>query len=138
LFALPGNASKLAAKQGRSATQRLQLFTAVPQLNYLLSKSTMDPTLANLALDLALEWGQHFMQPTQPRLAKLHPELSAQQLDDYDAAARSVMKLAFDHVAGSPSCERSQLAGIVRGQFPWVSDANLARLHSQGQYYAMK
>lgn len=98
----------------------------------------MDPTIANIALDLALEWGENFHKPTQPRLALQHPELSAAQLDAYDTNARSAMSLAFDHLYKNPNCERSQTAKVVRSQFPWVNDANISRMHSQGQYYAMK
>ena len=98
----------------------------------------MNPTLANTALHLAMEWGPDWLKPTQSRLKALHPELSDAELDEYDAIARAVMKLGFDYVYASPECERQAVAAIVRGRFPWVSDQNIARLHSQGVYYAMK
>lgn len=98
----------------------------------------VDAGIANVALDLALAWGEYFLKPTQPRLAMLRPELSPHELDAYDASARKVMTLAFELVASSPHCERAHLAAVVRRQFPWVDDANLGRLHSQGQYFAMK
>lgn len=98
----------------------------------------MDTTIANKALDLAMAWGADWLQPTQPRLKVLFPALSEAQLNEYDTVARAAMNLGFKHLYGSPNCEREQCATVVRAQFPWVSDENVARIHSQGMYYANK
>ncbi len=98
----------------------------------------LEPLILNEALDLALEWGEHFMKPTQPRMAKLHTGLSAAQLNAYDAAARVVMHLAFAMLYDSPEADRKALERLVHADHPWVNDNNMARLHSQGVYFAHK
>lgn len=98
----------------------------------------MDNAIANKALELAMAWGADWMTPTQPRLKALHAELSDAQLDEYDTIAQAAMTLGFKHMYDSPSCERQQLATVVRARFSWVSDANLSRMHGQGTYYASR
>jgi hypothetical protein len=98
----------------------------------------MDPTIANQALHFAMEWGEQFMKPTQPRLMALHPALRKKQLDAYDALARYAMTLGHRFVYDKPDCDAAQCAAAVTARFPWVSADNLARLYSQGMYYAHK
>ena len=98
----------------------------------------MDTTLANEALHLAMEWGKDWLQPTQPRMKTRHPELDDAQLDAYDKLAQEAMRYGHGLVYDSPNCERTSFADAVRAKYPWVSDENIQRLHSQGQYYAMK
>jgi hypothetical protein len=96
----------------------------------------MNKRIANSALRLAMEWGAAFMKPTQPRMKAKHPKLTSTELDEYDAMARAAMTLAHGHVYDQPDGDYEQYVAAVRGQFAWVSDDNLARLHSQGVYYA--
>lgn len=98
----------------------------------------MDPTLANQALHLAMEWGKDWLQPTQPRMRKLHPHLSDADLDAYESLAQEAMRYGHRLVYDSPNCEREGFARAVLAKYPWVSAENIGRLHSQGQYYAMK
>jgi len=98
----------------------------------------LDPLVLNEALDLALEWGEYFSKPTQPRLAKLHGELGEARLNAYDAAARVVMSLAFAMLYENPDADRQALERLVHAEHPWVNGSNIARLHSQGVYFAHK
>ncbi|MCE7890528.1 MAG: hypothetical protein KJ015_20680 [Myxococcales bacterium] len=105
----------------------------------------MDPELMNLALDLALAWGPDFLQPTQGRLALLRPELSQHELDRYDDIARDAMNtghsivqnLALERGLNDPSVP-AEAKALVAEQLPWVSSENLARIVSQGMYFAWK
>lgn len=105
----------------------------------------MDPELANLALDLALAWGPDFLQPTQERMARLRPELSQEELDRYDRIARDAMNTGHTIVqdltlarglsdARVPDDAKAQVAAEI----PWASSDNLARIVSQGMYFAWK
>jgi hypothetical protein len=98
----------------------------------------MNKRTANTALRLAMAWGADFMKPTQARMKAKHPKLSKRELDEYDALAQAAMTLAHQHVYDQPDGNYEQYAAVVRGQFAWVSDDNLGRLHSQGVYYAHK
>lgn len=98
----------------------------------------LDPLLLNETLHLALEWGEYFAKPTQPRLAKLHSGLSEAQLNACDAAARVVMSLAFATLYDSPETDRESITRTVHARHPWVNADNMARLHSQGVYFANK
>lgn len=98
----------------------------------------LDPNILNETLDLALEWGEYFAKPTQPRLGKLHADLSEAQLDAYDAAVRVVMSRTFGMLYESPDTDRQSVIRFVHAKHPWVNADNIARLHSQGTYYAMK
>lgn len=98
----------------------------------------LDPLILNEALDLALEWGEYLLKPTQPRMAKLHAGLSQAQLDAYDAAARVVMRISFAMLYESPDTDREQFAQFVHTDHPWVNTDNIARLHTQGVYFAHK
>ena len=85
-----------------------------------------------------MEWGADWLKPTQPRLKVLFPALSEAELNEYDTAARAAMTFGFGFVYDHPNCELEQCAAAVRARFPWVSDENMTRLRSQGQYYASK
>lgn len=98
----------------------------------------LEPLILNEALELALEWGENFLKPTQPRLTRMHPRLSESQLDAYDAAARVVMSAAFAMLYESPDAERGALERHVHADHPWVDAGNLSRLYSQGVYFAHK
>lgn len=98
----------------------------------------MDPEIANKALQLAQEWGEEFMKPTQPRLAALYPKLTKKQLNDYDALAREAMRAAHGFTYDHPECEVHACEEAVLAKCPWVSGENIGRLYTQGMYYAHK
>ena len=98
----------------------------------------VDTKIANKALHLAMEWGEDFMKPTQPRLKKLHPALKPKELNEYDSIARAAMKFGHRYLYDKPDSSFEPFAEAVRQQAPWASGDNLARLYSQGMYYAHK
>jgi hypothetical protein len=98
----------------------------------------LDPAILNQTLDLTLEWGEHFAKPTQPRLAKLHAQFSETLLDAYDAAVRVVMSRTFAMLYDSPETDRISVERFIHAKHPWVDASNIARMHSQGTYYASR
>jgi hypothetical protein len=103
-----------------------------------LPQADLDPVILNETLDLALEWGEYFAKPTQPRLAKLHADLTEAQLNAYDAAVRVVMSRTFGMLYESPETDRKSVERFVHAKHPWVNANNISRMHSQGMYYAMR
>lgn len=115
----------------------------------------LDPAILDDGLWLAMEWGEAWLTPIVTRLSALHPNLSAAQLDRYDAVCRAAM--TFGHRATNEALTDAwhehgwhdlddvdtslvipAFVQAVRDALPWVSDRNLERLFSQGMYYALK
>lgn len=95
-------------------------------------------------LELAMEFGPNWLKPIQGRLKVRHPELSADELDEYERICRAALELGTSAV---PACWRQagdepgafrNWSQLVRRQYPWISDSNLKHLFSQGCYYAWK
>ncbi|MGE0322007.1 MAG: hypothetical protein AB7K71_04555 [Polyangiaceae bacterium] len=104
-----------------------------------------DPELANLALRLALEWGENWLEPIQERLAQIRPDLTPRELDGCQAHAKRVFERALrvgrealkrDGLEGSAAADEARHALLEA--FPWLDEANLSRLVSQSLYYALK
>ena len=102
------------------------------------TKASQDAAILNKALEMAMEWGEYFMKPTQPRLAKLHPKLGKSELDAIDSVAREAMRTGHNFVYDNTTCTTEDVRRAVHEKYPWVSAQNAGRLHSQGMYYAMK
>jgi hypothetical protein len=106
----------------------------------------LDPETLNEGLDLAMEWGDAWLEPIQGRLANLRSGLTDDELDRYDERCRAAME--HGHQLVYQLMERHQLQpGVeLRTRFqeellsrhPWISEDNLGRLYSQGCYYAWK
>ena len=101
--------------------------------------------ILNVGLDLAMEFGEDWLQPIQTRLTILFPALSRDELDAYNELCRKAMFFGHDQVVRSiqegPSDQAGQFQNFraaVLAEYPWVADGNLRRLFSQGYYYAMK
>jgi hypothetical protein len=99
------------------------------------------PEILNDGLDLAMDWGEDWIQPIQERLAILYPDLTGAELDEYDAVCRGAMDfgnaqmIALAKKLGKDPTLQEFRAAVV-SQYPWVSDDNIPRLYSQGMYYA--
>lgn len=115
----------------------------------------MNDAILNQGLKLALAWGVDWLQPIQERLAALHPELSKEELEDYNNICREAMFAGFKLVEtgfteesatvrrknqsdSSDAVVNSAFKAQMLKQYPWVNDDNLSRLFSQGMYYKMK
>lgn len=103
------------------------------------------PDVANVAVGLCLEFGQHWLEPIQERLAQIRPDLAAEELDACEALAQHVFERALE--VGRQALKRHGLAGSVAADevretllaaFPWLDRANLSQLVSQSLYYAFK
>lgn len=102
------------------------------------SRFEIDPEIANRILDLAQDWGEDFMQPTQPRSASLYPNLSDAERAEYDRLARDVIRTAHDVLYRNPDAGEWAMARAVRKEHAWVSDENMGRLFTQGKWFANK
>lgn len=105
----------------------------------------MDVTILNAGLALAMEFGENWLQPIQSRLAAKYPDLAAAELEAYNAACQKAMKSGHELVrscmkkAGGVQQEAQRLfCDAITERYPWMDDANVAHLFSQGCYYAWK
>lgn len=104
-----------------------------------------DPSILNDGLELAMEFGEHWLEPVQERLGLLYPTLSATALNGYDERCREAMN-AGHRVVAEVLAELGEFhegahalfAERLLARYSWVSTSNLSRLFSQGCYYAMK
>ena len=97
----------------------------------------------NEGLDLALEWGEHFLQPIQERLAARHPYLDQASLDEINDACQAAMRIGKELVHGLAAksgggTNQEEFSRRMRAQIPWISRENLSRLYNQGMYFAWK
>ncbi len=104
------------------------------QLTQMTDNRELNSDILNHALNLAMDWGEDFMQPTQARMQAIYPEFSAQQLDAIDEYVRTAMKYGHAIATG----DFNSFKKAVNTQFSWVSDDNLHRMFNQGMYYANK
>ncbi|GEM_PF-6121119 len=118
--------------------------------------------ILNAGLQFAMEWGDPGAQPIQPRLQKSFPHVSESELNEVDRLCRKALERAYA-LAESASrglkvskpffqkdidalhkAERhfqmlkEQFPDELRKDFPWIEDATLEQLFSQGCYHAMK
>ncbi len=103
----------------------------------------MNKRILNAGLSLAIEFGEHWLEPIQPRLAEIAPDLSPAELDEYNSMCKSVMEGSNKLVSslikkdGEKTKYKEWEATILRS-YPWINKKNLSRLFSQGMDYAMK
>jgi hypothetical protein len=99
--------------------------------------------LLNEGLALAMDWGEDWLAPINARLRERHADLSSAELDELNATCQGAMRRGHEAVyarlqeeAEAPSVDA--LASVVRAEYPWVDQENLARLLHQSVYYAAK
>lgn len=103
-----------------------------------LESSSRDRIL-NVGLRLAREFGEHWLQPIQGRLSKRYPDLSTDELEEYNRICQEAMRLVYtfaEEKGSEPSADDFKAA--ISSRYPWINRANLSRLRSQGHYYARK
>ena len=102
-----------------------------------------EEAIMNYALDLAQEWGDNWLKPIQGRLAKAFPNISQDELDNYNAIAQDAMQFGHDLVYSMAekhgnNLDETQWKKEYLSHYPWVNDKNLNHLFSTGNYYAWK
>jgi hypothetical protein len=102
-----------------------------------------EEALLNYALDLAQEWGDHWLQPIQDRLSKTYPDLTQKELNTYNTVAKKAMHYGYDLVYSmarqhGKNVDETQWKKEYLSRYPWVNDKNLKHLFSIGNYYAWK
>lgn len=92
-----------------------------------------------------MEFGDHWLQPIQKRLATKFPSLSSAELDAYNSVCREAMLYGHQQVVvklleAKDDAERHYelVSAAIRLEYPWITKKNLGRLFSQGCYYALK
>ena len=105
----------------------------------------MNDAILNVGLELAMEFGENWLEPIQSRLAERHPELSPVELNACNDTCQAAMKFGHREVASALTRTRADqrkafelFREAVRARYSWMSDENLSHLFSQGCYYAMK
>lgn len=102
-------------------------------------RAAAEKDLRNQALDLCLEWGEHFNKPTQERMMSRFG-ISPAEADELDRLAREVRSFVYG------LCEQ-ELAGDIQvadihfqtlRKYPWVNAQNFARMKNVGMYYARR
>ncbi len=98
----------------------------------------MPPEILNQALELSLEWGEHFGQPVNARIRALHPEITKAEAEALDKWCKEVRYFAFEQVEQEYFEKIPAGAAMqrIRERYPQLNDAVLGRLQSQGMYYA--
>ncbi|MHB9024773.1 MAG: hypothetical protein ACYC7E_11470 [Armatimonadota bacterium] len=99
--------------------------------------------ILNTGLDLAMEWGEYWLKPIQQRLQKLYPELTPEELDEYNAICRTAMNYGHDTVESmfrelGEATSQVEWEKVFLARYPWANAPNLRRLYNQGRYYALK
>lgn len=110
----------------------------------------MDPHIFNIGLKMASEFGENWLTPIQPRLAKEFSELSIDQLELYNKKCTKARdeghkfvyaqmeELAAKSKTVSKSWSFSQFEVHMKAKYPLINDENLSHLYSQGCYFAYK
>ncbi|RYE26542.1 MAG: hypothetical protein EOP51_00300 [Sphingobacteriales bacterium] len=111
-------------------------------------KNYNEADILNAGLDMAMEFGKNWLQPIQERLGKKFPALKNSRLDHYNKICRGAMKagqkfiydtLAANQEPGHKIDSKDLQVDFEQwmvARYPWVDQANLRRVFSQGMYYA--
>lgn len=99
--------------------------------------------ILNVGLSLAMGFGENWLQPIQSRLAKIFPDLSSKELDEYDSICKAVMessnKLVYSMAErDGAKTDQKKWEAVILHSYPWINRENLGRLFSQGMYYTYK
>lgn len=110
-----------------------QIFQRNPQ--------SRDDEIMNAAMELSLEWGANFRKPIQDRLLQRFPDLPRERADELDKFCREVQSLAFGRYYDAVAKGDDNGTGVeheIKKRYPFLNQANLNRLQTQGLYYAHK
>jgi hypothetical protein len=106
---------------------------------------SIDAEVLNTGLDMAMAFGEFWLQPIQARLHARYPHLSESELDECNEHCQKAMKFGHTELPQCWRATRSKKDAAfqlfrerVLALYPWVAAANLEHLFSQGCYYAWK
>lgn len=105
-----------------------------------LADGDYQPALLNKALELATEWGENYQKPIHDRIRRFYPDLSDAEIADLTNIATTaesrIYAIAEMELEGKIS--EFSIIDAVLVEFPWISEANAARLKNIGMYYARR
>lgn len=108
---------------------------------------TFENNILNEGLNIAMEFGENWLNPIQERLSKKYPKLDEEDLDYLNIYCREAMFEGHQFIpqilddANKPilSDQLSELfSDFIRNKYNWINKENINRLFSQGCYYAWK
>ena len=102
--------------------------------------SEFSDELLNLALDMSLQWGPHWLAPINERVLAAHPQLSpddAQILQGWCVEAREFAYAEVEKWYPVETENKTRLAmETTQVKYPQINEHNLSHLFNQGMYYA--
>jgi hypothetical protein len=96
----------------------------------------------NILFDAALEFGEHWRRPLLEWARELLPELDASRQEGVSRYIEQVRDEIEDYVAARynesapEQMAAEEIRVWIRGSFPWMTEDNVRRAHSQAMYYA--
>ena len=106
--------------------------------------------ILNIRHNLASEWSEKWMDKIEGKLKEKFPELSENELADYNTKCQNEMKAGHDYIfnISEALCKENvtissadlfvRLKEYLNLKYNWINEDNLYRLMSQGCYYAYK
>ncbi len=103
--------------------------------------STNPTEVFQKAVDLSLEWGEHWLKPINDRIRAIYPNLTEADAEDLNRRCKEIQKYCWDDLCWKEVdglITQAEIVKAMKEKYPELSDANLERLISQGYYYARK
>lgn len=98
--------------------------------------------IENYALKLSLEWGENFEKEISTRLLKKFPNLSKEQLENYESLYKNIKQDCWNCVDydGNQISSEELVEAIkkVFSKYTWINKSNQNSLQSQFSYYFWK
>lgn len=101
----------------------------------------------NIALNLALEFGENLNKPVVPRLLKIYGFIEEQKANEIEKTCIEIKAKAFDFIynrytelSGQENFNKlkSDFFMFFKLNYQWINDDNLTHLFSQNCYLASK
>jgi hypothetical protein len=113
-------------------------------------KSISKEAILNEGMQIAMEFGENWLQPIGQRLKSEFDHISDSEAIEYDNLCRNARdeahnfmlealgKLADEHRTIMNQEFKLQFDSYINNYFDWMNKANIKKLYSQGMYYAYK
>ena len=106
----------------------------------------LNPEILNYGLDLSMEFGENWLQPINDRLANKFPNLTSEEINEYNFICKEVNDIANKYIDENQNSEDTNqmfihvkfFSDFLINKYNWISENNLSRLYSQSCYYAWK